>query len=205
MGLFFRQRSQELKAHLFVDYQNVHWSAFESFAPYGAQIYDSLIHPGKFADRITEARKAKHFPDAEIEKIHVFRGWPSRRHEGDMHARVQRQRSNWTRDRRVDVNLRTLRYPRDWPDTPSQEKGVDVAFAIAMVKCALAQEADVIIAATRDTDAIPALELISAQTDVRVELANWKGQSELKLTPQPPAVYLDKSEYNRSRDTFNYA
>lgn len=193
-----------MKAHLFIDYQNVHWSAHEKFASYGNEVYDSLIHPGKFADQIEAIRTQRNFPSASIEKVFVFRGLPSRKHEQSLHSRVQRQASNWTRDRRVDMKLRPLRYPRDWPDEPAREKGVDVAFAIAMVACALSGEADLIIAATRDTDAIPALELVAERSDLRVELANWEGQSDLKLHPQPKAVYLGRSQFNKSRDTYNY-
>ncbi|WP_440657195.1 hypothetical protein ACAD35_03001 (plasmid) [Clavibacter nebraskensis] len=192
-------------AHLFIDYQNLHFSAYETFTRYGAQIYDSLISPGKFADQVAAARAARNFPAADITQIHVYRGLPSRRNEPNQHRRVQRQESNWTRDRRVKVNLRPLRYPRDWPDEPAQEKGIDVLLAIQVVQAALNTAADILIVATRDTDIVPALELVQSTGNTRLELATWKGQSELKFSPQPKGVLLDQSHYMKSRDTVNYA
>lgn len=190
-------------AHLFIDYQNVHFTAWECFTTYGTPVWQSLINPGKFADVIKTARLAKHFDDVDITEIHVFRGLPSRRHEPTQHARVQRQASNWTRDRRVKMHLRPLRYPRDWPTEPSQEKGVDVALAIGVVQASLEGHADTLIVATRDTDIVPALDLVQAGS-VSLELANWKGQSALVLTPKARGVTLDDSAYRRSRDTASY-
>lgn len=192
-------------AHLFIDYQNVHFSAWETFTSYGSQVWDSLISPGKFGDQVMAARAKRNFPAADLETISVYRGIPNRNKEVKQNARVQRQASNWTRDRRVKMNLRPLRYPRDWPDEPSQEKGVDVLLAVELVQAAILNSADVLIVATRDTDIVPAIEVASRIANVRVELATWRGQSELKMNPQPKGVLLDKPEYMRSSDTFNYA
>lgn len=191
-------------AHLFIDYQNVHFTAWECFTSYGAPVYDSLIHPGKFADQISASRDARGFEHIDFTRISVYRGLPSRRHEPGQHARVQRQASQWTKDRRVVVNLRPLRYPRDWPDTPSQEKGVDVHLAIEVAQAAMERSADVLVVATRDTDIVPALELAQNVEGVDLELATWVGQSELKLSRKARVVRLDKGGYSRSRDMNNY-
>lgn len=192
-------------AHLFIDYQNVHFTAWECFSSYGSPVYDSLIDPGKFGDQVLAARAARNFDPVDLEEIHVFRGWPSRRHEGQQHARVQKQASNWTRDPRVKMHLRSLQYPRDWPDEPAKEKGVDVELAVEVVRAAITRTADVIIVATRDTDIVPALDLVTTATASVVELATWDGQSELKVTSRPKTVRLGRSAFNRSRDTRNYA
>lgn len=213
-------------AQLFIDYQNLHFTAWECFTSYGTEVWQSLIHPGKFADQVRAARLARHFPDVDITAIHVYRGIPSRKNEPTQNARVQRQASNWTRDRRVKMNLRPLRYPSDWPDSKSQEKGVDVQLAIEVVQATMVaenrlaaaqREADaagvemtpiepeVLIVATRDTDIVPALEIARASTAVQLELATWKGQSELKLSSKVRSVSLDKALYSKSRDTANYA
>jgi uncharacterized LabA/DUF88 family protein len=192
-------------ARLFIDYQNLHFTAWECFTPYGSEVWQSLIHPGRFADQVSAARVARNFPDADIIGIHVYRGIPSRRHETTQNARVQRQASNWTRDRRVQMNLRPLRYPRDWPDSPSQEKGVDVHLAIDVVRAAMMKTADIVIVATRDTDIVPALEMVRESPDVSIELATWQGQSELKLKSRVRSVSLDKSAYSKSRDMTSYA
>jgi len=103
------------------------------------------------------------------------------------------------------VHLRTLQYPRNWPTNSSKEKGVDVEMAIEIVRSAITGAADVLIVATRDTDLVRALDLVTATTQACVELATWQGQSELKIASQPKVVRLGKTEYNRSRDTNNYA
>ncbi|CAQ03269.1 NYN domain-containing protein [Clavibacter sepedonicus] len=192
-------------AHLFIDYQNLHFSAWETFTSYGSAVYDSLIHPGKFGDQVLAARAARNFPELELTKIHVYRGLPSRKREPGQHARVQRQASNWTRDPRVVMSLRALKYPRDWPDEPSQEKGIDVLLAIQVVQASIESAADTLIVSTRDTDILPALELVQSTGNTALELATWKGQSELKMSPQPKSVSLDKPFYMRSRDTANYS
>lgn len=96
-------------AQLFIDYQNLHLSAYECFAPYGTEVHDSLIHPGKFGDQVLIARRANHFPDVSLEKIHVFRGLPSRNKEGKAHSRNQRRNRGgelgWSVPTRVTLAL----------------------------------------------------------------------------------------------------
>ena len=41
-------------AHMFIDYQNLHMSAHEQFARFHEPVYQSLVHPAKFADRVAE-------------------------------------------------------------------------------------------------------------------------------------------------------
>jgi uncharacterized LabA/DUF88 family protein len=192
-------------AQLFIDYQNLHMSAYESFAAYGAEKYDSLIHPARFGDQTMLARTANKLPDATLEKIHVFRGLPSRRHEPDSNARNQRQASNWTRDRRVEVHSRPLRYPRDWPDERAQEKGIDVMLGITVVQAALERWADYLIICTRDTDLVPAFELAHKLGNCGIELVGWDGMSQLVFdTGKVSATFLKQSAYRASRDTAQY-
>lgn len=79
-----------------------------------------------------------------------------------MYSISLRQQSNWTRDKRVSVVYRTLRYPPSWPQKPAQEKGVDVILAVNLVKAAQLGTWDVVILATHDTDLEPALEMAVA-------------------------------------------
>ena len=48
-----------------------------------------------------------------------------------MYRRTQAQKSEWTRDRRVEVNYRTLRYHWERGERIAQEKGIDVLVALA--------------------------------------------------------------------------
>ena len=192
-------------AHLFIDYQNLHMSAHESFATYGSEKYDSLIHPGKFGDQTMLARVANQLPAATLEKIHVFRGLPSRKNEPNSNARNQRQASNWTRDRRVEVYSRPLRYPRSWPNERAQEKGIDVMLGITVVQAAMERWADHLIICTRDTDLVPAFELAHKQGSCAIELVGWDGMSQLVFdTGKVAATFLKEPAYRASRDTARY-
>ena len=204
-GAFLLVRRTVATAHLFIDYQNLHMSAYELFAAYGAEKYDSLIHPAKFGDQTIYAREAASLPAATLEKIHVFRGLPSRKNEPNAHARNQRQASNWTRDRRVQMYSRPLRYPRDWPDERAQEKGIDVMLGITVVQAAIEGWADHLIICTRDTDLVPAFELAHKQGSCAIELVGWEGMSQLVFdTGKVAATFLKPAAYRASRDTRQY-
>lgn len=53
---------------------------------------------------------------------------------------------------RVKVIRRNLKYPRDWPDTPAREKGVDVALAVDFVRMSMLKECDIAILFSVDAD-----------------------------------------------------
>jgi hypothetical protein len=57
----------------------------------------------------------------------------------------------------------------------------------------------------RDTDILPRLEFVHSAGTTAVGLATGKNQSELKMSPQPKDVSLDKPHYMRSQDTTNYS
>ena len=124
---FFLEESfmPPLEVHLFVDYQNVHITAHEQFGTPGTPLYLSLIHPVRLADAI-DAERAAHNRPGVITQVHVFRGLPSAGYEPDSYRRNLAQTAEWQKDRRVIVHSRSLRYPRDWPDSKAREKGVDV-------------------------------------------------------------------------------
>lgn len=167
-------------AHLFIDYQNLHLSAHECFGG-GLPIHRSLIHPGLFADQVQRVRNSLVYSPVTIEKIHVYRGQPSSEREVTPAARNKAQAAEWQRDRRVEVHTRTLRYPHDWPDTPSREKGVDVMLAVTLVRASIERWADVLILASRDTDLLPALEAARVIDGSIVEVAGWRPKSRLQI------------------------
>ncbi len=55
---------------------------------------------------------------------------------------------------------RSLRYPRNWPNERPQEKGIDVQLAVDLVRGYVAQEFDIGIVASTDTDLLPAIEAV---------------------------------------------
>ena len=195
-----------LEAHLFVDYQNVHITAHEQFGTPGTPLYLSLIHPGRLANAI-DAERAAHNRLGAITQVHVFRGLPSAGHEPDSYRRNLAQTAGWQKDRRVIVHSRSLRYPRDWPDTKAREKGVDVMLAATFIYEATIHAADVLILASRDTDLAPAVELAAQVPNApMIEICNWDGAGQFRcsMTPQPWCTYLNQTDFLASRDPRQY-
>jgi len=191
-------------AHLFIDYQNLHLSAHECFER-EMPIHHSLIHPGLFADEVQRVRNSLVHTPVTIEKIHVYRGQPSSEREVESAARNKSQAAFWERDRRVKVHSRTLRYPPDWPDTHSREKGVDVMLAVTLVRASIEKWADVLILASRDTDLLPALEAARDIDGSIVEVAGWRAKSRLRIPHvRLWATGLEFDDYQRCRDTRPY-
>ena len=193
-------------AHLFIDYQNLHLSAHEMFGEYQAPLYKSLIHPALFAQALQTERNSRVHTQAAITEIHVYRGQPSSAQDSAAAARNKAQAAEWTRDRRVTVHSRTLRYPRD--GGPPREKGVDVMLAIDLVRCSIEKRADILILASRDTDLLPALEAAYDLDGAIVENAGWVGQSRLRFTGHDRrplwCTMLDQAVYRASVDPRQY-
>jgi len=191
---------------LFMDYQNVHLTGHQQFGAQGAPAHLSLVHPGLFADAIDANRKSHHRPGT-ISHVFVFRGLPSAEYEPDSNRRNQAQAGEWTRDPRVIVRPRPLRYPPTWPDEKAREKGIDVLLATRFVRAAILHLADILILASRDTDLEPAIELAACVPNAPViEVCNWAGRGRLcrQLQPQPWCTYLDDSDFLACHDTRQY-
>jgi hypothetical protein len=80
----------EPTVHVYLDYQNVHLSVVEAFGPHGAPHHTTLIHPGRYADVLMAVRRAAG-RGGVLEKVHVYRGLPSSRHEVRSAARNKAQ------------------------------------------------------------------------------------------------------------------
>ncbi|EMY33855.1 hypothetical protein D477_012850 [Arthrobacter crystallopoietes BAB-32] len=166
-----------------MDYQNVHLTGYGQFAVHGEPKHYYLIDPLSYAVQLLAARKeaqGERYRPAELRKIHVFRGLPSNKSEPKSYARSQSQQAQWTRDPRVEVRYRALKYPYDWPTTPAQEKGVDVMLAISFVMAAQRFDADVLIMASHDTDLEPALTAAGEFPGRRIETAGWQNCKRLQ-------------------------
>ena len=103
-----------------------------------------------------------------------------------------------------------LRYPPDWPKSPPQEKGVDVALATDLVSLALRDQCDIAIVATADSDIIPAIEEVHLRTNVRIEVAAWQADSRRRrqrLSLPGSNLWchwLRREDYERVRDDTDY-
>ena len=193
-----------------IDYQNIHLTAYDLFAPPGTAVEDCLIDPARFAEQVVAVRARQQRDErqqkAELASVRVFRGQPSNRHQPFVYGISQRQRSEWTRDRRVEVTYRPLRYPPSWPDKPAQEKGIDVLVALTVVRLASIGDYDVVILASHDTDLEPALEMAVSDGHSKIETAGWREGRVLRLGGGRRLWHtaLDVSAMVRTRDCRNY-
>jgi uncharacterized LabA/DUF88 family protein len=189
---------------VFIDYQNVHFSARSRFQPAGAPRQRGHVDPVRVAQRIVGKRRF----GGDLTAIRVYRGRPSPDHQPEAAGASDRQASHWERDPRVVVVRRQLRYPKAWPVEPAQEKGIDVALAVDFVRLACESAYDVGVLFSRDTDLVPALEAVcDLEVGIaHVEVATWKGASRLRFPDSrlPWCHYLDVDDYEACRDDTDY-
>lgn len=190
-----------------VDYQNIHLTARDVFAPYGTPAHKVLIHPLLFAEQLVQERAARQMDDRQkaaiLTDVLVYRGSPGNQQQPDLYRITQAQRAQWTRDPRVTVVYRPLKYV---PGKPTQEKGVDVLVALNLVKLALAGRHDVVVLAAHDTDLEPALEMAAADGHVKVETAGWEGARRLRASGRTLwHTPLPGSRLPASRDRKDYS
>src|SRR5437762_812172 len=96
---------------VFLDYQNVHFTALEKFYPFGTPHHAGHIDPRALADLIVSKRR---YP-GELVGVHVYRGSPVPDKQPAAAAANDRQAAHWDRDLLVSVYRRPLNY-RGWPD-----------------------------------------------------------------------------------------
>jgi uncharacterized LabA/DUF88 family protein len=205
--------SRELTVCVLLDYQNVHLTAHDLFAPVGTPVRDSLVHPLAFAEKVLEVRSVRQQIPAQkltrLEAVRVFRGSPSNHREPGLYRAAQRQRAMWSRDPRVDVTYRTLRYPGSWGDPRCRErpreKGIDVLVALELVDLARVGSYDTLILASHDTDMEPAIERALKEHRARIETTGWQGARRLKPSRQNIwHTSLDGADFVKTRDRRDY-
>lgn len=185
---------EPLSVKMVIDYQNIHLTAHDNFAPGNVQKHESLVHPLRFANqwlqlrthiRATSAMEAG-VPVAQLrlDKVAVYRGLPSNKENPDGYRRNLAQQSEWTRDRRVEVFHRPLKYNWVHNARVAQEKGVDVLVALDFVRSADRHEADVLVLASHDSDMEPALAAALESEDCVIETVGWHGSRVLKVPNQ---------------------
>lgn len=190
-----------------MDYQNIHLTAHGKFAPYGTPVHEVLIHPLRFAEQLLEERAHCQMDprqkQAVLADVYVYRGQPSNLHQQALYRVTQAQRAEWTRDPRVHVQYRTLKYS---PNRQPQEKGVDVLVAINLVRLADAGDHDVVVLAAHDTDLEPALEMAAERGRCKIETAGWEGERRLRVPGRNLwHTSLNSTRMVASRDRKNYA
>ena len=137
----------------------------------------------------------------------MYRGKPESRKEPTLASANDKHFNAWMQDERVTMRRRTLSYPQDWGKPgcveKPREKGIDVSLAIDMVRLAFEKKYEVGILFSRDTDLLPALEMVRDLGLAHVEVAGWEGASRLRL---PGLWYheLDVEDFRAVRDTRYY-
>jgi uncharacterized LabA/DUF88 family protein len=195
------------KLAVVMDYQNIHLTAHGLFAPYGTPVHEVLIHPLAFAEQMLQARAERQMDvrqkQAVLTDVFVYRGQPSNSQQAPLYRVTQAQKAEWTRDPRVHVTYRQLKYA---PNRPPQEKGVDVLVALNLVRLAEAGLHDVVVLAAHDTDQEPALEMATEKGRAKIETCGWEGERRLRIPGR--ALWhtsLNASRMVASRDRKDYS
>lgn len=196
-----------------IDYQNIHLTAHDLWAPKGTPKHESLIHPLHYANQVIGTRNHMLMPRlaqgeaelAQLAAVAVYRGLPSNKHASTAYRRSQAQRSEWTRDSRVEVTYRPLRYYWEGGTPYPQEKGVDVLVALHLVRAAREGGFGLVILATHDTDLEPAIdEACLASPACRIETTGWHTAKRLRPATTVWHTFLDSGAFVRSRDRKDY-
>lgn len=172
-----------------MDYQNIHLTAHGRFAPYQTPVHEVLIHPLLFAEQLLSIRAQRQMDErqkrAVLTDVFVYRGQPGNLQQPNLYRVTQAQKAEWTRDRRVHVTYRSLKYA---PNRPPQEKGIDVLVAINLVRLAEVGQHDVVVLAAHDTDLEPALEMAAERGRSKIETSGWEGGGTTPPRPRPVVV-----------------
>lgn len=184
--------SNDLRASVIVDYQNVHLTGHNCFsATQHLPKHETLVDPLLFAQQLLSARNASQRPGqalAALKRVLVYRGIPAPEHDPKGYARNLAHKSHWERDKRVQVTLRPLKYEyqrdatgryatdingRKLVSGPPREKGVDVLCALAAVREAQEPDVDVVILASSDSDLSPAIDEVRRLGTAKIETFCW--------------------------------
>lgn len=199
--------SLSTRVAVFIDWQNCYRSAQDAFGP-GT---NGNVNPLALARHLAAARAAGQ-PPGQLVHVDIHSGVPSQKHNPKSFAARMAQHAAWARlDACVTVFPRTLAYRYKQGIVVPQEKGIDVALAVGIVRRSLiAQSCDVAVLVSADTDLIPALDLVAESKDAAgVEVATWSGRF---WAAQPLALHghrirqhrLEESLYRAIEDNTDY-
>lgn len=189
---------------VFMDYQNVHgWAKRQFFGP-GCDIAQGHVDPLRVAQHLCQRRSRL----SELKQVRVYRGRPNPERQPGAAGANDRQTQAWRKSSLVHVTRRMLRYPSDWPDQRAEEKGIDVALAVDMMRLAILDKTiDAMILFSSDTDLLPAVETIVHNKICHVEVASWVKGNRLRFenSQLPYCHNIDESTFRTLEDTYDYA
>jgi len=148
------------KLVIFIDTQNMYRSARDAFFEENASHIYGPFDPIELGNLICSKRPHGSSKDErELSEVRTYTGRPNPSRDPKTYGSHRKQCSAWERKGAL-VIPRSLRYPRNWPNNPAQEKGVDVALAIDFVVMAIEQKYEIGVIASTDTDLKPAIEYV---------------------------------------------
>lgn len=142
-------------------------------------------------------------------RVSIHRGLPSNKRDPQSYGAVRRQAQAWIAEspELVVPRLRPLRYYG--AEAAPREKGVDVDMAVEALRFVLADECDVAVLFTHDTDLLPAVEGIAdLKGESAVETASWVAEdfrSRLRFKRRIYHHGLDRNSFARVEQRVNYA
>lgn len=195
---------------VFLDYQNVYNGAREAFDLRGQPSRYGQIDPL----RLSELLVARHPEASRLAGVRVYRGRPDSSRQSQAYGANMRQSDAQVQRGHglVEVITRTLRYPSDWPQTPAQEKGIDVALAVDFVTMAVRSAYDIGVLMSTDTDLVPALEAVirlGGRPYPRCEVAAWSRPGAYSRRLHVPGAkvwchWLKPTDYAAAEDLTDY-
>ncbi len=195
---------------VFIDYENMHRCAAAEF-----NVTNGHFEPWALGELLVSRRNDRvGAAPCVLHEVRVYRGLPDSRRQPRANAANQAQSAAWkaAAPRPSDLVLyqRPLRYPSGWPNGGGspQEKGVDVALAVDLVKLTYQGGFNVAIVCSHDTDLAPALDAAAAvQTGAHLEVASWARGRRISFTGTPNWPWCHRlkiADFTAVRDTRRY-
>lgn len=208
-GVYFRGVPvPDLRLGVFIDAQNTYRGARESFFGEDEPHRYGQFHPVQLAQLIAP-RGGPASERCLPEHIRIYTGRPDAAKEPRTYGAHRKQCAAWEHWGAA-VIWRALRYPRDWPTSRPQEKGIDVALCIDFVAMAIDGAYDIGVIVSTDTDLIPALEFVQTRFagQRHVAVATWRGLStRRRLATQRQNIWchwLHREDYDAVADLTDY-
>jgi hypothetical protein len=188
----------------FIDYQNCLGQAKQAFCEPSDPATAGQVLPRAMARFLASKTPGPY----ELVYCGVYCGIAAAAKEPKTYAARRKQAAAWEKAG-CTVVMRPLRY-QGWPDERPREKGVDVRIAIDVVAKALADEYDVAIIASCDTDLAPVAELLlelkAKNGKPDVELIAWEGFQNKVSVAGHRLTYreISRSDFDAISDPVDY-
>jgi uncharacterized LabA/DUF88 family protein len=196
------------KLVLFVDAQNMYQCARDAFFSMSDSRRYGQFNPVELGNLVCSRKPpGQQGDERSLHEVRIYTGRPDSSKDPKTYGAHMRQCATWEKWG-ATVVARTLRYPRDWPNSKSEEKGIDVALAVDFVTMAVEGEYDIGVIASTDTDLRPALEYVIKRPGVLAEVAAWRSSRSLgQLSVPGQHVWchrLVEADYNAVSDLTDY-